>query len=255
MSEMNTAGTQGPEAAGTPHAEAMDTPCLKTSGYPIAIDGPSGSGKSTVSRQVARELGLSYLDTGAMYRAAAWAAQHAGVELTDQPAVTAVVRAMNLDMPLDPDNQKISCEGEDITAAIRAPELSRVVSQVAVNLEVRAELIARQRAIIAAHPRIVVEGRDITSVVAPEAPTKILLTASEETRLARRAREVRGSAAPDALAATRAEVTERDAKDSTVASFLEDRAGVVTIDSSQMSIADVVAAVRTLAQGFGKEQE
>ncbi len=239
MSEMDTLGIPRPEAAG----------------YPIAIDGPSGSGKSTVSRQVARELGLRYLDTGAMYRAAAWAAQRAGVELTDEPAVTAVVRAMKLEMPLDPDEQVISCEGEDITAAIRAPELSRVVSQVAVNLEVRAELIARQRAIIAAHPDIVVEGRDITSVVAPDAPTKILLTASEATRLARRAREVRGSVTPAALAATRAEVSERDAKDSTVASFLEDRDGVVTIDSSQMSIADVVAAVRALAQGSRKEQE
>ncbi len=216
-------------------------------GLVIAIDGPSGSGKSTVSRQVARELGLGYLDTGAMYRCATWWCFHEGVDLDDADAVARAVRAMPLDMPLDPDNQAIMCAGEDITAAIRTPELTRVVSKVATNLDVRAELIRRQRDIIAgARIGIIAEGRDITTVVAPDAHVRALITASEEARLARRALEVRGSADATAVEATKDEVLRRDRDDSTVNNFMTAEDGVTLIDSSDLTIGEVVQAVMSL---------
>lgn len=219
----------------------------KQMGVVIALDGPSGSGKSTVSRRVATKLGLAYLDTGAMYRAAAWWCDHQGIDLDDQAAVAAATVQMPLQMPLDPENQTIECGGVDITQAIRASELSKVVSKVATNLEVRAELKRRQHQIIAAATQgIVAEGRDITTVVAPDADVRVLLTASEEARLARRALEVRGSADAAAIAATRDEVVRRDADDSTVSQFMTAQDGVTTVDSSSLSIDDVVDAVISL---------
>ncbi|MDN6487551.1 MAG: (d)CMP kinase, partial [Ancrocorticia sp.] len=219
----------------------------KKMGVVIALDGPSGSGKSTVSRRVAGQLGLAYLDTGAMYRAAAWWCMDHGINLSDQAAVTTAVRNMPLDMPLDPDNQKIVCAGADITQAIRASDLSKQVSQVATNLDVRAEMKRRQRQIIAeATTGIIAEGRDITTVVAPDADVRVLLTASEEARLARRALEVRGAADTAALEATRDEVLRRDADDSTVSRFMTAEDGVTTIDSSALDIDQVVEAVISL---------
>lgn len=223
----------------------------------IAIDGPSGSGKSTVARGVANQLGLSYLDTGAMYRAAAWWALRCDLDLDDQPAVTSAVQRMSLEVDLDPRNQRFICDGVDITADIRRSELSKVVSKVAVNLDVRAEMARLQREIIAAEctpegrshgAGIVAEGRDITTVVAPDADVRVLLTASEETRLARRAKEVRGSVDSAALAATRDEVLRRDRDDATVSEFMTAQDGVTTIDSSDLSIAQVESAVIKLAK-------
>lgn len=167
----------------------------------IAIDGPSGSGKSTVARRVAQELGLGYLDTGAMYRAATWWALRENVNLDDPDAVLAATQSMPLEIALDPQAQRFVCGGEDITSAIRTSDLSKVVSKVAVNIPVRKEMLRRQRAIIesqdsadsySAGRGIVAEGRDITTVVAPDAQVRVLLTASEEARLARRALEVAG---------------------------------------------------------------
>lgn len=218
----------------------------------IAIDGPSGSGKSTVAKRVARELGLSYLDTGAMYRAATWWAVHEGVDLDDAEAVLASTRSMPLSIDLDPANQRFMCADNDITAAIRTSEVSKVVSKLAVNLDVRAEMVRMQQAVIAeestpsGHSQgrgIVAEGRDITTVVAPNAPVRVLLTASEEARLARRARENLGTTDQDAIAATRDEVLRRDRDDSTVINFTVAEDGVTTIDSSNLGIDDVVAAV------------
>ena len=219
-------------------------------GIVIAIDGPAGSGKSTVSKEVARKLGFGYLDTGAMYRAGAWWCQHINVDLDDHDGVAQAVRDMPLEMPLDPDNQQIQCDGVDITRAIRDSELSRVVSKVAVNLDVRAELVRRQQEIIAKAAQaggVVAEGRDITTVVAPDAPVRVLLTASEEARLARRALEQRGSANAEALAATRDEVLRRDRDDSTVSEFLTASEGVYTVDSSNLTIAQVVDVIIGLA--------
>lgn len=162
----------------------------KKMGIVIALDGPSGSGKSTVSRRVASELSLAYLDTGAMYRAAAWWCTDQGIDLANQQAVADAVANMPLEMPVDPNEQTIVCGGTDITDAIRTSELSKHVSKVATNLDAGAQMKRRQRQIIAeASQGIVAEGRDITTVVAPDADVRVLLTASEEAAL-------RGARAP-----------------------------------------------------------
>ncbi len=221
----------------------------------IAIDGPSGSGKSTVARRVAHDLGLAYLDTGAMYRAATWWALHEGVDLDDAQAVLDATIHMPLVIELDPDNQRFICGGEDITSAIRSSELSKVVSKVAVIIPVRHEMARRQQSIIAEEAQaggfsggrgIVAEGRDITTVVAPDADVRVLLTASEEARLARRALEIRGSVDSEVLESMRDEVIRRDRDDSTVSEFMSAQDGVTTIDSSTLGIDDVVAAIKSL---------
>jgi cytidylate kinase len=218
----------------------------------VAIDGPSGSGKSSVSRQVARRLGLAYLDTGAMYRAATWWALHRGVPLTDTEAVATLVREMPLVMGVDPVAPSVTVDGTDVGEAIRETAISSAVSAVATNLEVRAELGRRQRAEIAAQAvgssfsggrGIVAEGRDITTVIAPDADVRLLLTASEEARLARRAREVHGTDDAAAVAATRDQVVRRDADDSTVVQFMVAADGVVTVDSSDLDFEQTVQAV------------
>lgn len=222
-------------------------------GTVIAVDGPSGSGKSTVSRAVARRLGLGYLDTGAMYRALAWWCAHEGVDLDDREAVAAAAASMPLEMSLDPDDGRVCVAGVDVSRQIRTPGLSKVVSKVATNLKVREELVRRQRAIVeGARYGIVAEGRDITTVVAPDADVRVLLTASKEARLARRALETRGSADAAAVAATRDEVLRRDTDDSAVAEFLTAADGVTRIDSSAMGVEEVVEAVVSLVPEDGR---
>lgn len=222
-------------------------------GTVIAVDGPSGSGKSTVSRAVARRLGLGYLDTGAMYRALAWWCAHEGVDLDDREAVAVAAASMPLEMSLDPDDGRVCVAGVDVSRQIRTPGLSKVVSKVATNLKVREELVRRQRAIVeGARYGIVAEGRDITTVVAPDADVRVLLTASKEARLARRALETRGSADAAAVAATRDEVLRRDADDSAVAEFLTAADGVTRIDSSAMGVEEVVEAVVSLVPEGGR---
>jgi CMP/dCMP kinase len=211
-------------------------------GLVVAIDGPSGSGKSTVSRRVAAALGLRYLDTGAMYRALTWWALERGVDLAETARVAELARALPLEIDEDPEQPRFRVAGTDVTAAIRTTRISEAVSAVATNLEVRAELVRRQRALVAAGG-VVAEGRDITTVVAPEAPVRILLTAHEDARLARRARELHGRADERALAATTAQVLARDARDSTVVDFSRAADGVVEIDSSDLGLDEVVAAV------------
>lgn len=211
----------------------------------VAVDGPSGSGKSTVCRTVARRLGLRYLDTGSMYRAVTWAGLDRGVDLADTEAVAALTRALDLDVRTDPDAPGVTVDGVDVTAPIRETRISEAVSAVATNLAVRADLIARQRAFVA-DGRLVAEGRDITTVVAPGAEVRILLTASEEARLARRAREVHGSDDAAALAATHAQVVSRDARDATVVDFRTAADGVVELDTSALGLDEVVAAVLDL---------
>lgn len=217
----------------------------------VAIDGPSGSGKSSVSRRVARALDLAYLDTGAMYRAATWWCLEQGVDLGDQEAVTAAVTTMPLEIGLDPAAPTVVVGGTDVSAAIREPAISARVSLVATNVPARTALGAAQRALIDAERTggwsagrgVVAEGRDITTVVAPDADVRILLTASQEARLARRALEVHGSADAAALAATRDQVVRRDAQDSTVVEFRTAADGVTTIDSSGLDLEQTVAAV------------
>lgn len=214
----------------------------------VAIDGPSGSGKSSVSREVARRLGLAYLDTGAMYRAACWSALEAGIDLTDVDAVARHVRRLPLVMGTDPAAPTVTVGGADVSAAIRETRVSTAVSAVATNLDVRAELRRRQRQIIEAarlgvEQGCVAEGRDITTVVATDADVRILLTAAERARLARRALEVHGSDDEAALQAIRDQVVRRDADDATVSSFQVAADGVLHLDSSTLTFEETVAAV------------
>ncbi|HET9657178.1 MAG TPA: (d)CMP kinase [Kineosporiaceae bacterium] len=214
----------------------------------IAVDGPSGSGKSSVSREVARRLRLEYLDTGAMYRAVTWSVLDAGIDRADADAVADHALTMPLIMDTDPAAPRVLVGAQDVSAEIRQTRISENVSVIAANQQVRATLRARQRALIeaaAAGPQhgCVAEGRDITTVVAPEADVRILLTASEEARLARRALEVHGSADAEALQATRDQVVRRDADDSAVTSFQTAADGVVLLDSSRLDFEQTVQAV------------
>jgi len=211
----------------------------------VAIDGPSGSGKSTVARRVADALGLRYLDTGAMYRALTWWLLEHGVDLGDQDRVDRLAKELPLRMGTDPVHPTVHVGDTDVGTAIRETRISAVVSIVARNLGVRAELVQRQRAVVD-DGGVVVEGRDITSVVAPGAAVRILLTASEEVRLARRARDMHGVDHDAAVAATHDQVVRRDADDSTVASFLEAAEGVDVVDSTHLSPDQTVAAVLDL---------
>ena len=222
----------------------------------VAIDGPSGSGKSSVSRAVARELGVGYLDTGAMYRAVTWWCLERGIDLDDERAVSAAAQALPLQIGSDPSAPTVVVGGVDVVGAIRETRISAAVSLVATNLGVRAILRLRQRALIAETAErtggCVAEGRDITTVVAPDADVRILLTASEEARIARRATELHGEADAQAMAATHDQVVRRDRDDSTVSQFTTAADGVVTVDTSHLdfdgSVGAVLAVVRAVAR-------
>lgn len=215
----------------------------------VAIDGPSGSGKSSVSREAARRLHAAYLDTGAMYRAVTWYCLHRGIPLQDAPAVEAAARDVDLQISTDTGTDVVLVDGYDVTAAIREPRVSEAVSAAATTLGARAELVRRQRQIIAdSNHRIVVEGRDITTVVAPQAEVRILLTASEEARLRRRDRQLGGTQTAEQL---NEQVLGRDARDSAVVSFHTAADGVVTIDSSDLDFEQTVQAVLEVIRRAG----
>ncbi|UTT44820.1 (d)CMP kinase [Micrococcus luteus] len=210
----------------------------------VAVDGPSGSGKSSVSKAVARRLGAAYLDTGAMYRAVAWHCLHEGVDLADAEAVAAAAVAMDLDQSTDPDVEAVRVGGTDVTEAIRGPEVTDTVSTVAVVIPVREELHRRQRAAIAAAGRMVAEGRDITTVVAPDAHARVLLTASEAVRTARRSGQLAAARETGVDAGTlHRQVAGRDARDATVSTFDRPADGVALVDSTELDFEQTVAAV------------
>ena len=228
-------------------------------GIVVAIDGPSGSGKSTVSKQVASRLGLAYLDTGAMYRAAAWWCEHEGVDLEDSEAVTRAVETMPLTMGVNPEAPGVVCGSEDIANAIRDPHIAAIVSKVATNLDVRAELARLQREIIhseaaglhrafSAGAGVVAEGRDITTVIAPDADVRLLITASEEARLARRAADLEAAGKHIDAAALRDQVVRRDQDDSAVSQFLTAPEGVTLVDTSDMDLPETVEHVIALIE-------
>jgi cytidylate kinase len=211
--------------------------------YPfvVAVDGPAGSGKSSVSKEVARRLGWGFLDTGAAYRGLAWHATASHVDTDDAASVVSCLDSFDYRIGTDPQGYAVHVGDTDVTEAIREPGISRVVSAVARVPEVRTHLIEVFRAIMAAEerPGIVVEGRDITTVVAPDAPARILLTASEEVRMARRSAELAGHSA----AATGAQLRARDAADSKVVDFMNAADGVTTVDSTDLDFDATVEAV------------
>ncbi len=207
----------------------------------VAIDGPSGSGKSSTARGVAARLGLSYLDTGAMYRAATWLAVHEGVDLEDADTVARLVREADFDLSLDPEAPTVTIEGHDVTEAIRLPEVSAAVSAVATNLGVRANLVERQQQLIGdAEAGVVAEGRDITTVVAPDADVRVLLVADPAARIARRHAEL-GEDVDHAD--VHDQVIRRDRDDSNVAEFHSAAPGVVVVDSTYLDLEQVIDAI------------
>ena len=207
----------------------------------VAIDGPAGSGKSSVSRAVARKLGFAYLDTGAAYRALAWSMQDHKVDTSDADAVIAALGDFDYSIGTDPDGVTVRVGESDVTDAIREPGVSAAVSAVARIPQVRTHLtelfrtIARQ----ADRPGIVVEGRDITTVVAPGAEVRILLTASEEARMGRRSAELPTESAHTVAEALRS----RDRADSQVVDFMSAADGVTTVDSTHLDFEQTVDAV------------
>ena len=212
----------------------------------VAIDGPSGSGKSSTARGVAKRLGLDYLDTGAMYRAATWLVLHSDVDADDRPAVAALVADAGIDISVDPDAERVVIDGNDVTTMIREPVVSAAVSSIATNLDVRADLVSRQRALIDGSRRgIVAEGRDITTVVAPDAPVRVLLVADPDARVARRQAEL-GSRV--GLSQVSDQVIRRDRDDATVARFHEAAPGVVLVDSTHRGLAEVIDQICRLAE-------
>jgi CMP/dCMP kinase len=219
----------------------------------VAIDGPSGSGKSTVARRAAAALQLRYLDTGAIYRALTWAVLDKGVDPLDVDGVLAVARLAQIRVSTDPQAQAISVDGRDVAAAIRGAAVTRAVSAVSAIPQVREDLVALQRAIIGAGG-IVVEGRDIGTVVAPDSPVKIFLTASAESRAARRSADVESAEHERDISSVQADLARRDTLDSTRAvSPLAMASDAVQLDSTAMNEDEVVARVLDLVSQHSRE--
>ncbi|HTO01122.1 MAG TPA: (d)CMP kinase [Microthrixaceae bacterium] len=207
----------------------------------IAIDGPAGSGKSTVGKLLATRLGLTYLDTGAMYRAVAFAALDRDVGLGDIDKIGDIARSVELTV----DSSGVFVDGIDATDAIRGPEVSAAVSAVAANTQVREELRGRQRAWADAHGGGVVEGRDIGSVVFPDALLKVYLTADPEVRANRRAAEI----GTDDANSVANDLARRDAADRKRAdSPLVEPDGAVTVDTTDLGIEAVVELIAKLSE-------
>jgi cytidylate kinase len=205
----------------------------------IAIDGPAGAGKSTVARGVAGELGFTYLDSGAMYRCVALATLQGGADLDDGEAVGALAEGLGIDF----DGRRVLLDGEDVSDEIRTPEVSAAASQVSVHPRVRDAMVARQRELIAAAD-YVAEGRDIGTVVSPDSPLKVFLTASDEERARRRAAET-GEDVEAVLAAQR----QRDARDTEREhGALRAAADAVELDTTGLTQDEVVARVVALAR-------
>ena len=207
----------------------------------VAVDGPGGSGKSTVARAVARRLGWRYLDTGAMYRAVAWLALQRRVDVEDAEGLAQLAERAVLSMTTDPDAPCICVDGGDVSGEIRSRPVTSAVSAVSAVPAVRKRLVDQQRAVIASDPGgIVVEGRDIGTVVAPDAAVKVFLTASTAERARRRSAEI-GEAGDEAVAQTMAELGRRDALDSgRSASPLTKAPDALIVDSTDLSV-DAVA--------------
>lgn len=221
--------------------------------FTVAIDGPAGSGKSSVSKQVARELSFGYLDTGAAYRALAWHVLDRGAVTSDAASVTAAAADFPYAISLDPDHYWVRVGDRDVTEAIREPRVSDAVSAVARLVPVREQVNALFRSLVeeSGLPGVIVEGRDITTVVAPDAPVRILLTAAPEVRAARRSAEL---TTQDAAAVADA-LHRRDAADSKVVDFLTAADGVTVVDSTHLDFAQTVDAVlNVVAAGTGEQR-
>lgn len=219
----------------------------------VALDGPSGTGKSTVARKLASALGASYLDTGAMYRAVTLAVLRAGVDVSDAERVADVARGATLKMGTEPLNPSVLLDGEDVEQEIRGPEVTGAVSAVSAVGAVRELLVAEQRRVIDEATRapggIVVEGRDIGTVVAPSAGLKVYLTASAHARAQRRSSQDVEAGRESDLERTRADVQRRDALDSGRAvSPLRMAEDAVELDTTELDVAGVMERLGGLVE-------
>jgi cytidylate kinase len=207
----------------------------------VAIDGPAGSGKSSVSKAAARRLGYAFLDTGAAYRAFAWLALSRGVDMSDADAITALLEDFDYYIGTDPDEYVVQVGDMDLTEAIREPRVTAAVSAIAKIPAVREHLsnLFRRIARDVLKPGIVIEGRDITTIVAPHADARILLTASEEARMARRSLEISTQSAETVAEQLRS----RDLADSKVVEFMSAADGVTTVDSTHLDFEQTIDAV------------
>lgn len=230
-----------------------ETTASETTATIVAIDGPAGSGKSSVSRAAARLLGFDYQDSGAAYRALAWYVLESGVDIDDEAAVIAALEGFDYSIGIDPDNYFVRVGEVDVEQAIREPRISAVVSAIARILPVRAYLVELFRGVIAGStkPGIITEGRDITTVVCPDAPVRILLTASEEARMARRSAEITGQSAHEVAK----HLSSRDAQDSRVVDFMNAADGVITIDSTNLDFDQTIQAVVDLVRASRPEAD
>ncbi|MET9088168.1 (d)CMP kinase [Streptomyces sp. NPDC004237] len=212
----------------------------------VAIDGPAGTGKSSTSKAVAAQLGLSYLDTGAQYRAMTWWMVTNGIDVADPSEIAAAAGKPEIVSGTDPANPTITVDGTDVAGPIRTQEVSGAVSAVSAVPEVRARITELQRSLAASTGvGIVVEGRDIGTTVLPDADLKIFLTASPEARAARRSGELKGAD----VNATREALIKRDAADSTrKTSPLAKAEDAVEVDTTELTLAQVVECVVTLVE-------
>ncbi|MCL6472093.1 MAG: (d)CMP kinase [Firmicutes bacterium] len=216
----------------------------------IAIDGPAASGKSTVAKEVAKRLGYKYIDTGAMYRAVTWKALKEKIDITNEDALVALAKGSQIEISdLENNRFRIKIDGEDVTEAIRMPKISAAVSTVAKVPGVRAALVKKQRSYADLYPNMVIEGRDIGTVVFPDAELKIFLSASAAERARRRYRELKEKGHKIELSAIERDIITRDKIDSTRATGpLMKAPDAHTIDTTGKTIGQVVQEIINMAK-------
>jgi len=238
-------GTSGTNAV----SDESDANNSALSGVAVAVDGPAGTGKSSVSRGLARALQARYLDTGAMYRIVTLAVLRAGIDPADQAAIGTASAAVQLSVGSDPDEDRSYLDGEDVSSEIRGDAVTRAVSAVSSVPAVRTRLVELQRTLARGPGSVVVEGRDIGTVVLPDADVKVFLTASAETRARRRNDQNVAAGLPDDYAGVLADVRRRDHLDSTRAvSPLRAASDAVVVDTSEMTEPEVIARLLRLVK-------
>ena len=220
--------------------------------FSIAIDGPAGAGKSTIAKALAKALDAMYLDTGAMYRAFGLAMLRKGVDINDAQAVAAHAGSSDITVDYVNGGQRIYIAGDDVTDAIRLPEVSTAASAISAVPEVREEMVALQRRIAAGH-NVIMDGRDIGTVVLPNATLKVYLTASAEVRANRRCKELQEKGTPQPYEQVLQEIKDRDWRDmNRAASPLRVADDAVTVDTSDLNLDQSVAALLRLAEATCK---
>ena len=213
----------------------------------VAVDGPSGSGKSSTARGVAARLGLRYIDTGALYRAVTWRLLDQGVDVNDESAVAGAIASIELELSTDPADPRVQVDGVDVSEAIRERAVTNAVSAVSAVPQVRQQLVPVQRRLID-HGGVVVEGRDIGTVVAPDATVKVFLTADSGTRAKRRSAELEHDTEAT-VSLTHDEIRRRDHLDSSrELSPLVRAADAVELDSTNLSLEQVIEAIVELVE-------